>query len=87
MSNPTQSQNSIKGAYIIRDTIKALGTNEIKPATFGIFYDALDNLKASGTQHTLPPLMRFKANTSAGLISFLLAFSFIYLRNNYKISR
>ena len=32
---------SIKAANTIRDTIKALGTDSIKPATLGIFYDDL----------------------------------------------
>jgi hypothetical protein len=44
---------SIKAAYIIRDTIKAIGTSEIKPATFGIFYDDLNNPKEGGTGHTM----------------------------------
>ena len=44
---------SIKAAYIIRDTIKAIGTDEIKPATFGVFYDDLANPKAGGTGHTM----------------------------------
>jgi hypothetical protein len=44
---------TIKAAYIIRDTIKAIGTDEIKPATFGIFYDDLDNPMAGGTGHTM----------------------------------
>ena len=44
---------TIKGAYIIRDTIKAIGTNEIKPATFGLFYDDLTNPKSGGTGHTM----------------------------------
>ncbi|MEJ7626161.1 MAG: hypothetical protein WKF35_04820 [Ferruginibacter sp.] len=44
---------SIKAAYIIRDTIKAIGTDKIKPAIFGIFYDTLDNPKAGGTGHTM----------------------------------
>jgi len=44
---------SIKAAYIIRDTIKALGTDEVKPATFGIFYDDLDKPKEGGTGHTM----------------------------------
>lgn len=44
---------SIKAAYIIRDTIKAIGTGEIKPATFGIFYDDLDKPKEGGTGHTM----------------------------------
>ena len=32
---------SIKAAYVIRDTIKAIGKDSIKPATFGVFYDDL----------------------------------------------
>jgi hypothetical protein len=44
---------TIKAAYIIRDTIKAIGTAEIKPATFGIFYDDLENPKKGGTGHTM----------------------------------
>lgn len=44
---------TIKAAYIIRDTIKAIGTKEIKPATFGIFYDDLDNPMTGGTGHTM----------------------------------
>jgi len=44
---------SIKAAYIIRDTIKAIGTEEIKPANFGIFYDDLDKPKEGGTGHTM----------------------------------
>ena len=45
--------NTIKAAYIIRDTIKAIGTNKIMPATFGIFYDDLVNPKSGGTGHTM----------------------------------
>lgn len=44
---------TIKAAYIIRDTIKVIGTNEIKPVTFGIFYDDLENPKTGGTGHTM----------------------------------
>lgn len=44
---------TIKAAYIIRDTIKAIGTAQIKPATFGIFYDDLKNPKKGGTGHTM----------------------------------
>ena len=44
---------SIKAAYIIRDTIKAIGTDEIKPATFGIFYDDLEIPMSGGTGHTM----------------------------------
>lgn len=48
-----KNRYSIKAAYIIRDTIKAIGTDEIKPATFGIFYDDLDNPMSGGTGHTM----------------------------------
>lgn len=44
---------SIKAAYILRDTVKALGTDNIKPATFGIFYDDLANPRTGGTGHTM----------------------------------
>ena len=44
---------SIKAAYILRDTIKAIGTDEIKPATFGVFYDDLADSKTGGTGHTM----------------------------------
>jgi hypothetical protein len=44
---------TIKAAYIIRDTIKAIGTNEILPANFGIFYDDLENPMTGGTGHTM----------------------------------
>ncbi|HNB13281.1 MAG: hypothetical protein K1X73_00585 [Bacteroidia bacterium] len=48
-----KNRYTIKAAYIIRDTIKAIGTDEIKPATFGIFYDDLDNPMTGGTGHTM----------------------------------
>jgi len=44
---------TIKAAYILRDTIKVLGADDIKPATFGIFYDDLDNPQTGGTGHTM----------------------------------
>jgi hypothetical protein len=44
---------TIKAAYIIRDTIKAIGTGDISPATFGIFYDDLENPMTGGTGHTM----------------------------------
>ena len=34
-----KNRYSIKAAYIIRDTLKVIGTDKIKPATFGIFYE------------------------------------------------
>lgn len=44
---------SIKAAYIIRDTIKAIGTDDIAPTTFGIYYDDLTNPRQGGTGHTM----------------------------------
>ena len=44
---------SIKAAYIIRDTIKAIGTEGVKPSTFAIFYDDLENPLSGGTGHTM----------------------------------
>jgi len=43
----------MKAAYIIRDTIKVIGAGNIKPATFGIFYDDLKNPLSGGTGHTM----------------------------------
>ena len=48
-----RGQFSIKAAYIIRDTVKAIGTETIPPATFGIFYDDLKQPKSGGTGHTM----------------------------------
>lgn len=44
---------TIKAAYIIRDTIKVLGADDILPATFGIFYDDLGDPGKGGTGHTM----------------------------------
>lgn len=44
---------AIKAAYIIRDTVKALGAEGVQPATFGIFYDDLQNPESGGTGHTM----------------------------------
>jgi hypothetical protein len=48
-----RDRNSIKAAYIIRDTVKVIGTCSIQSATFGIFYDDLINPKQGGTGHTM----------------------------------
>jgi len=47
------NRNSIKAAYIIRDTAKVTGTDDIPPATFAIFYDDLSNPLQGGTGHTI----------------------------------
>ena len=48
-----KNQFTIKAAYILRDTIKVMGTKSIKPARFGIFYDDLADPKKGGTGHTM----------------------------------
>jgi hypothetical protein len=47
------NKNTIKAAYILRDTVKVIGTSTIKPAHLGIFYDDLNNPKTGGTGHTM----------------------------------
>jgi hypothetical protein len=42
-----------KAAYIIRDTVKVVGTKSIPPADFGIFYDDLAAPMQGGTGHTM----------------------------------
>ena len=44
---------SIKAAYIIRDTIKVIGAEQIKPANFAIFYDDLEKPMTGGTGHKM----------------------------------
>lgn len=44
---------TIKAAYIIRDTVKVIGTVNIKPASFAIFYDDLLKPMSGGTGHTM----------------------------------
>lgn len=44
---------TLKAAYIIRDTVKAIGSSRVPRATFGIFYDDLSNPKTGGTGHTM----------------------------------
>lgn len=44
----------IKAAYILRDTIKVLGTNSgIPPVDFALFYDDYENPRTGGTGHTM----------------------------------
>ena len=42
-----------KAAYILRDTVKVLGTGAIPPASFGVFYDDLSDPMKGGTGHTM----------------------------------
>lgn len=48
-----KNRHTIKAAYIIRDTVKVIGTKDISPAAFGIFYDDLENPRSGGTGHTM----------------------------------
>jgi hypothetical protein len=47
-----------KAAYIIRDTVKVIGTETIKPANFGIFYDNFQHPLSGGTGHTMKICMQ-----------------------------
>lgn len=51
--NGEQNRLTIKATYIIRDTVKVLGTNNIPAATFAFFYDDLSNPMQGGTGHTI----------------------------------
>ena len=44
---------SIKAAYLVRDTVKVIGSKTIAPASFGIFYDNLKEARSGGTGHTM----------------------------------
>lgn len=48
-----RDRNSIKAAYLLRDTVKVLGAKDLPPATFAIFYDDLENPENGGTGHTI----------------------------------
>lgn len=44
---------TVKARYLLRDTIKVVGTSVIPPANMAIFYDDLSNPKTGGTGHTM----------------------------------
>jgi predicted dinucleotide-utilizing enzyme len=48
-----KNRYTVKAAYIIRDTVKVVGTSEIRKASFGIFYDDLGDPMTGGTGHTM----------------------------------
>ena len=48
-----RDRNAMKAAYIIRDTVKVLGSQTLPKATFGIFYDDLEKPRQGGTGHTM----------------------------------
>lgn len=44
---------AIKAAYILRDTVKVMGTKDLVPAVFALFYDDLQHPGKGGTGHTM----------------------------------
>lgn len=44
---------SIKASYLIRDTVKVLGSGDIEPADVALFYDDLKDPVSGGTGHTI----------------------------------
>lgn len=51
--NGRKDKYAIKAAYIIRDTVKVVGTKSgIPPIKFAFFYEDLDNPMQGGTGHT-----------------------------------
>lgn len=48
-----RDQYAMKAAYILRDTIKVIGTTDIPRIRIGIFYEDLENLGQGGTGHTI----------------------------------
>lgn len=42
-----------KAAYVLRDTVMVVGSSEIAPANFAIFYDDLQDPGQGGTGHTM----------------------------------
>ena len=51
--NDKSNQLAIKGAYILRDSLKVVGSPNIKPSTFGFFYVHMHNPRSGGTGHTM----------------------------------
>lgn len=48
-----KNRMSAKAPYLIRDTMKVVGHNEINKCNFAIFYDDLANPEQGGTGHTI----------------------------------
>jgi hypothetical protein len=55
-----KNKNTIKAAYILRDTAKVLGYGDWKVANAGIFYDDLNNPETGGTGHTIGLCRKFQ---------------------------
>lgn len=65
-----KNRNTIKAAYILRDTAKVLGYGEWGPATAGIFYDDLSNPESGGTGHTIALCRQYKIPVFNQLVWF-----------------
>ncbi|MFN4951738.1 MAG: hypothetical protein ACK5F0_08975 [Flavobacteriales bacterium] len=52
-ANGDRDQYAMKAAYILRDTVKVIGTTEIRAIRIGIFYEDLKNPGQGGTGHTI----------------------------------
>ncbi|MBM3165263.1 MAG: hypothetical protein FJZ80_07370 [Bacteroidetes bacterium] len=44
---------AMKAAYILRDTVKVMGSKNLRPIRAGIFYDDLNHPNQGGTGHTM----------------------------------
>lgn len=53
-----KGSNYMSAAYIIRDTVMVIGSEELAPASCGIFYDDLNQPEQGGTGHTLKTCRR-----------------------------
>ncbi|MFM7388508.1 MAG: hypothetical protein ACKO5L_10155 [Bacteroidota bacterium] len=44
---------AMKAAYILRDTVKVMGSKDLSPIRAGVFYDDLNHPNQGGTGHTM----------------------------------
>jgi len=48
-----RDQYAMKAAYILRDTVKVMGSKDLSPIRAGVFYDDLNHPNQGGTGHTM----------------------------------
>ncbi len=48
-----KDQSTVKAPYLLRDTLKVMGTKEMHKASFAVFYDDLEGEMSGGTGHTM----------------------------------
>lgn len=56
--NGTNRLLAVKGAYLIRDTVKVVGVSGVAPASVGLFYDDLSKPATGGTGFTMDVCLR-----------------------------